>query len=762
MDTTPSTLHDYFPRASGSNLLPVSPRRPLSSHPHPHPSLPSTLAPRTEPYVSAFPPPSYLQHASLYRHRFSTGLSSSESTQPPARGGVGQQPLGDSSKGKQPSYDHYGGGDTTDDVGEDPILLPTAWNPDDRCALLDLTSDALGVSFAGSAKNGDRDAAAIRANRPVPSQAGVYYFEVKVLDKGVSGYIGIGLCHRSVSLSRLPGWEDKSYGYHADDGRAFCCQGTGEPFGPTFTTGDTVGCGIDWTDAGPPRGPRERTGNKARDRADRNNANNAAADKDKDKGGGGGRVFFTKNGQFIGYAFCNLQGPLYPTVGLRTPNEAVRANFGAEPFAFDIESLVLERKRTVLAQLVQLPAPSSTLNPSHFLPSPIADSVPPVPALLPPSDRERLHGTIQALVASYLSHHGYVDTAESFLRQLKEERIERATGLNPPSIAGQASATMPPTTASASDADRVGKTAGTDTSTVSSSSALRAEVRASALSGTASGAQRVLDLVERHFPALLEPASEAAAPTGPGAADSTMSAPAEAETGNGIGFRLRCRVFVEAVLEWSRANRDPAGITADLAAEAAPEVATATDANEGGDEDAEMLSASVVLDGAPASSASASNPAPAAPIPALTLDSILSLGQSLHAAYSSDPDPHVRDELQAVLGLMAYRDPEAEATGRTRELLLKAEREKVADELNKAILRAAGLPPVPALEALFRHAAASIRLAGDLGSGSAAMVDVKSLFLPTPPRAVPAFNSPREVASLGGAANPTTGSGLLL
>lgn len=44
-----------------------------------------------------------------------------------------------------------------------------------------------------------------------------------------------------------------------------------------------------------------------------------------------------------GYAFCNLPGPLYPTVGLRTPNEAVRANFGAEPFAFDIEALVLVR-----------------------------------------------------------------------------------------------------------------------------------------------------------------------------------------------------------------------------------------------------------------------------------------------------------------------------------------------------------------------------------------------------------------------------------
>ncbi|TKA55790.1 hypothetical protein B0A53_02928 [Rhodotorula sp. CCFEE 5036] len=726
MDTNPSTLHDYFPRASGSNLLPVSPRRPhppASLHPPHAAAASSTLAPRTEPYSTPFPVPSYLQHASLYKDRFATGIAlPSSSSSPPAR--VGEQPHRDSSKGKRPSY-AAAATQPEDNTEKDPILLPTAWNPDDRCALLDLTSDALGVSFAGSAKNGDRDAAAVRANRPVPSQAAVYYFEIKILDKGVSGYIGIGLCHKTVSLSRLPGWEDKSYGYHADDGRAFCCQGTGEPFGPTFTTGDIVGCGIDWTDAGPPRGPRERTGNKARNRAERNNAAAGGADKDKDKLAGG-RVFFTKNGQFIGYAFCNLQGPLYPTVGLRTPNEAVRANFGAEPFAFDIESLVLERKRTVLAQLSQLPAPSSSSSPSHFLPSPIADSVPPVPALLPPSDCERLHETIQALVASYLTHHGYVDTAESFLNQLREERIERATGLNGVSTTA--------TTATTTSASSSSSSALASEPTTTNSSALRAEIRAAALSGTASGAQRALDLVEQHFPSLLDPS-----PSPPATSSKGEGALTAAEEGKSIGFRLRCRVFVEAVLEWSRANRDPAGM-AQLAMEAAdasaaPPSTAAGTAGHGDvvvDEDADMLSASTVLDGAPAATTSSSFPPSSSAAPSLTLDSILLLGQSLHATYSSDPDPRVREELQAVLGLMAYRDPEKEATGRTRELLSKGERENVADELNKAILRAAGLPPVPALEALFRQAAASIRLAGDLGSGSAAMIDVKSMFSASP------------------------------
>lgn len=371
-------------------------------------------------------------------------------------------------------------------------------------------------------------------------------------------------------------------------------------------------------------------------------------------------------------------------------------------------SVTQERKRTVLARLGQLPAPSSASNPSHFLSSPIADAVPPVPALLPPSDRERLHDTIQALVASYLTHHGYVDTAESFVRQLKEERVERAVGLNP-SAAGRTAGSAPTAAAASASNAQVDAVTGSDSAAVSAatttSSALRAEIRGAALSGTASGAQRVLDLVEQHFPALLEPSAAAGLAT-------------PASSGTSLGFQLRCRVFVEAVLEWSKANRDPAGMMADLATEAVPTLsaptgvrATSFEHDSGdGDEDADMLSASVVLEGAPSSSSlSSSNPvvpsaaaatataaaataaaaaaADAAAVPALTLESILSLGQSLHAAYSSDPDPQVRDELQAVLGLMAYRDPEAEATGRTRELLLKAEREHVADELNKAILR---------------------------------------------------------------------------
>ena len=38
------------------------------------------------------------------------------------------------------------------------------------------------------------------------------------------------------------GWDKNSYGYHGDDGHSFCSSGSGQSYGPTFTTGDVIGC----------------------------------------------------------------------------------------------------------------------------------------------------------------------------------------------------------------------------------------------------------------------------------------------------------------------------------------------------------------------------------------------------------------------------------------------------------------------------------------------------------------------------------------
>ena len=54
----------------------------------------------------------------------------------------------------------------------------------------------------------------------------------------------VNLCVGSFNTHTHTGWEKQSYGYHADDGCVFSSSGTGQTYGPTFTTGDTVGCGL--------------------------------------------------------------------------------------------------------------------------------------------------------------------------------------------------------------------------------------------------------------------------------------------------------------------------------------------------------------------------------------------------------------------------------------------------------------------------------------------------------------------------------------
>ena len=43
---------------------------------------------------------------------------------------------------------------------------------------------------------------------------------------------------KDVELSRLPGWDPHSFGYHGDDGNMFPGRGNGTLYGPTFTKGN--------------------------------------------------------------------------------------------------------------------------------------------------------------------------------------------------------------------------------------------------------------------------------------------------------------------------------------------------------------------------------------------------------------------------------------------------------------------------------------------------------------------------------------------
>ncbi|CAG8705945.1 12423_t:CDS:2, partial [Acaulospora morrowiae] len=120
------------------------------------------------------------------------------------------------------------------------MALPTAWNVYDKSTFLDVDIEGLRVAYTDH--DGSRNPAAIRSNFPIAPKCGLFYFEVTIVNEGDNGNIGIGLCTKTANLNAMPGWEDGSWGYHGDDGKCFHSLGVGRVYGPLFTTGDTIGC----------------------------------------------------------------------------------------------------------------------------------------------------------------------------------------------------------------------------------------------------------------------------------------------------------------------------------------------------------------------------------------------------------------------------------------------------------------------------------------------------------------------------------------
>jgi len=247
-------------------------------------------------------------------------------------------------------------------VNEEDTPLPRAWSTKDKYNYIGLSQNNLRVHYRGHGKT-HKDASSVRVTHPIPASCGLYYFEVRIVSKGRDGYMGVGLCGNDVNMNRLPGWDKHSYGYHGDDGNTFCSSGQGQTYGPTFTTGDVIGCGLNLTD---------------------------------------GSCFYTKNGHHLGVAFHDLPSNLYPTVGLQTPGEIIDANFGQEPFLFDVEGEMRELRRKTRKVICELAWPVK-----H-------------------GDQQTV---LQRMVSSYLVHHGYSKTAETFARSTGEEISEELASM---------------------------------------------------------------------------------------------------------------------------------------------------------------------------------------------------------------------------------------------------------------------------------------------------------------------------------------------
>ncbi|KAK7404206.1 hypothetical protein VNO78_04891 [Psophocarpus tetragonolobus] len=180
-----------------------------------------------------------------------------------------------------------------------------------------VSTDKLSVKYTCVNLHG-HDVGVIQANKPAPTKRLIYYFEIHVKDAGVKGQIAIGFTSETFKMRRQPGWEANSCGYHGDDGLLYRGHGKGEAFGPTYTSGDVVGAGI-----------------------------NYAAQE----------FFFTKNGQVVGSVYKDMKGPLFPTIAVHSQNEEVHVNFGQKPFTFDLKEFEAQERMKQQLKIEEISVP---------------------------------------------------------------------------------------------------------------------------------------------------------------------------------------------------------------------------------------------------------------------------------------------------------------------------------------------------------------------------------------------------------------------
>lgn len=289
--------------------------------------------------------------------------------------------------------------------------------------------------------------------------------------------------------------------------------------------------------------------------------------------------------------------------------------------------LLQDRQQSVLADV------ESTIIPPSLLLPPLSR---PISSLLPPSTSERIDETLQSLILSYLVHHGYSTTAQSFSDQLSQEREERCIGLIPPSSKLEGDDVFMKRT----DQSR------TNSMLSGLDSVRRGEIKTAFLKGEA---EKVIELTKKYYPAVMESQDEA----------------------GGIEFKLRMRVFVEAFRKAEFGNSAEAN-----------ELRRKGDKPQ--DEDAHMDNIHDHFSTPPISPVlgcyTDENPPLQDP-----LDELLALGQALYRDYAGDERPAVQEALELTFSLMAYDRPE-ERGGKIAWLLSKEQREELSDELNSVIL----------------------------------------------------------------------------
>ncbi|KAJ3997898.1 SPRY-domain-containing protein [Lentinula boryana] len=605
----------------------------------------------------SFPRPEYLDHSSfkdLLRTEAPAPLYLGTNTETNVRSGA-KSPTPDSEEDSNASHPPRKPAVITVASPDQTMELPTRWSYECRHESLSLSENGRELSFQGASCNGDKDAAAARSVQPIPPACGVYYYEVEIHSKGQKAHISVGFAGPDVKLARLPGWEPMSWGYHGDDGCSFATERNGTPYGPTFGLGDIVGCGVDFST---------------------------------------NRAFFTKNGTCLGPVFENVgkDVEIYPTVGLQHTGEAVKVNFGHEPFRFDIEFHVLQQRQRTWASIMSRP-----LDPTLFRASgtnerteennaPLVDEV----------SEEQSKQTINKLVLSYLAHHGYLKTLRAFQKQARDA-VEES-----------------PSSPSVDDDVEMDDVPGPST-TSPSTSAFEADIetRTRIVNCVIAGdIDATLTETKKHYPGALE-----------------------AEEGL-LFVKLRCRKFVELVLESAELEKKMKAVIAKEEA-SAPEMDGFEEDRMGMDVDDDVtFSGSVITNGSNGTVGSSSE-IPSRPPSAralsisqydAALNSALAYGQTLNHDFKITHNPEIKQIFTRTFTILAASDP-LSAGGAIAEVAGHDARVQLANELNEAILRSQGRPTRPSLEMMYRQTAVCLFQLGLFRVGAAAFANMQKEFL---------------------------------
>ncbi|EAU92947.2 ran-binding protein 10 [Coprinopsis cinerea okayama7 len=527
--------------------------------------------------------------------------------------------------------------------------LPTRWSVEERHQFLSVSSDGRDIVYNGSSTNGDKDGAAARANYPIPPVCGIYYYEVEIRGKEQKRFSG-----PNVKLSRLPGWENNSWGYHVR-----VLSGSTSQWELIYSQGgDKIGCGIDFSTR---------------------------------------RAFYTKNGQFLGNVFENVgKGiDLYPAIGLQHAQESIRVNFGHEPFVFDIDNHVQQQKAVVWNKIMSTPV--------HRTPSLTVPGAGPSSSKTPLSE-EDTKATLNNLVMSYLVHHGYAKTVRAFQTQQQGASGRKSLMIEDKDVVMEGTSPVKPTFAITNLEDDI-------------------ERRKRIVNAVATGdIDTALKETQEHHPAVFE-----------------------AEAGLML-FKLRCRKFVELVLATTEMKKEMN--QAETRNVPGPSVAGSSAARTSSIVEGDWLEDDMGMDvdddatgylGPSTSTASNGhlNPVPegstSGSIPSVAqyeaaISAAIEYGQAISDDYKGDPRPEVQSLFKKTFGILAWDRP-LEAGRDVAAFVSKEARVALANELNQAILKSQGRPAKPALETVYRQAAACVRQLGIFGEGSAAFADLKQELL---------------------------------